>query len=138
MIRRIVASEEKPYRGCALTLAHEAGHFVLHHRGFKKAEHHHSRGGVLMSSGIQSARLDKQLVLNLNPQSVLRPSLWARSALTCCIDRLNSPSMSLKKSEMRVADSGSPGLNSRAREKKTPFVKKAEKKAESRTNVTWI
>lgn len=50
-----------------LTLAHEAGHFVLHHRGFKKAEHHHSRGGILMSSGIQSARLDRQLVLNLNP-----------------------------------------------------------------------
>ena len=50
-----------------LTLAHEAGHFMMHHRGFKKAEHHHSRGGILMSSGIQSARLDKQLVLNLNP-----------------------------------------------------------------------
>ena len=74
-----------------------------------------------MSSGIQSARLDKQLVLNLNPQSVLRPSLWARRALTCCIGRLNSPSMSLKKSEMRVADFGSPGLDSRAREKKRPL-----------------
>jgi hypothetical protein len=50
-----------------LTLAHEVGHFVLHHRGFKKAEHHHSREGILLSSGIQSARLDRQLVLNLNP-----------------------------------------------------------------------
>jgi hypothetical protein len=50
-----------------LTLAHEVAHFVLHHRGFKKAEHHHGRDRILMSSGIQSARFDKQLMLNLNP-----------------------------------------------------------------------
>ena len=50
-----------------LTLAHEVGHWVLHQRGFKHGEHHNNRDRILLSSAIQSARIDKQLVNHLNP-----------------------------------------------------------------------
>jgi hypothetical protein len=50
-----------------LTLAHEAAHYILEHRGFRNQSHHHDRPGILHSTGIQSARFDKQLINNLNP-----------------------------------------------------------------------
>jgi len=50
-----------------LTLAHEVAHYILQHRGFRNQSHHHKREGILHSTGIQSARFDKQLINNLNP-----------------------------------------------------------------------
>lgn len=47
-----------------LTLAHEIAHYLRNERGFTG---HHSRPNVLLSSGIQSLRLDKQLVMDINP-----------------------------------------------------------------------
>jgi hypothetical protein len=47
-----------------LTLAHEVAHHLRHARGFNG---HHDRPNVLLSTGIQSLRLDKQLVMDINP-----------------------------------------------------------------------
>jgi hypothetical protein len=48
----------------ALTLAHELAHHVQHTRS---ALGHHNREKILLSTGIQSPKLDKQLVADLNP-----------------------------------------------------------------------
>jgi hypothetical protein len=42
-------------------MAHEIGHF-LHHKRNIGGSGHHSRGGVLLSSGMESLSLDKDLV----------------------------------------------------------------------------
>lgn len=47
-----------------LTLAHELAHHLRYARGFTG---HHDRPNVLLSNGIQSLRLDKQLVMDINP-----------------------------------------------------------------------
>lgn len=47
-----------------VTLAHELAHYLRKERGFAG---HHDRPNVLLSSGIQSLRLDKQLVMDINP-----------------------------------------------------------------------
>jgi hypothetical protein len=47
-----------------LSMAHEILHYLRKERGFFG---HHDRPNVLLSSGIQSLRLDKQLVLDINP-----------------------------------------------------------------------
>jgi hypothetical protein len=46
-------------------MAHEVGHF-LHHKRNMPGSGHHSRNGVLLSSGRESLELDKQLVIDLN------------------------------------------------------------------------
>lgn len=46
-------------------MAHEAGHF-LHHKRKLGGSGHHDRGGILLSSGLESLALDKQLVTDLN------------------------------------------------------------------------
>jgi hypothetical protein len=46
-------------------MAHEVGHF-LHHKRNLPASGHHDRNGILLSSGMESLSLDKQLVINLN------------------------------------------------------------------------
>jgi hypothetical protein len=48
----------------ALTLAHELAHFVQHTRGYGG---HHDRENVLLSLGIQSSLIDKELLIQLNP-----------------------------------------------------------------------
>jgi hypothetical protein len=45
-------------------MAHEIAHYLRSERGFTG---HHDRPNVLLSSGIQSLRLDKQLVMDINP-----------------------------------------------------------------------
>lgn len=47
-----------------LTLAHEIAHYLRKERGLFG---HHDRANVLLSNGIQSLRLDKQLVMDMNP-----------------------------------------------------------------------
>ena len=47
-----------------LSLAHEIAHSLRKERGFFG---HHDRPNVLLSRGIQSLRLDKQLVMDINP-----------------------------------------------------------------------
>ena len=44
-------------------MAHEIGHF-LHHKRNMPGSGHHGRGGILLSSGMESLSLDKQLVTN--------------------------------------------------------------------------
>ncbi|WP_448149131.1 hypothetical protein [Labrys miyagiensis] len=46
-------------------MAHEVGHF-LHHKRNMPGSGHHDRGGILLSSGMESLSLDKQLVSDLN------------------------------------------------------------------------
>jgi hypothetical protein len=46
-------------------MAHEVGHF-LHHKRKHAGSGHHDRGGILLSSGMESLSLDKQLVSDLN------------------------------------------------------------------------
>jgi hypothetical protein len=46
-------------------VAHEVGHF-LHHKRNMPGSGHHSRKGILLSSGMESLSLDKQLVSNFN------------------------------------------------------------------------
>jgi hypothetical protein len=46
-------------------VAHEVGHF-LHHKRNMPGSGHHGRKGVLLSSGMESLSLDKQLVSNFN------------------------------------------------------------------------
>src|SRR5262249_50690213 len=46
-------------------MAHEIGHF-LHHKRNMPGSGHHDRSGFLLSSGMESLSLDKQLVTNLN------------------------------------------------------------------------
>lgn len=46
-------------------MAHEVGHF-LHHKRNMPGSGHHDRGGILLSSGMESLALDKQLVSDLN------------------------------------------------------------------------
>ena len=46
-------------------MAHEVGHF-LHHKRNLPGSGHHDRGGILLSTGLESLSLDKQLVSNLN------------------------------------------------------------------------
>jgi|GEM_PF-1859829 len=46
-------------------MAHEVGHF-LHHKRNMPGSGHHDRSGILLSSGMESLSLDKQLVSNLN------------------------------------------------------------------------
>jgi hypothetical protein len=46
-------------------VAHEVGHF-LHHKRNMPGSGHHSRGGILLSSGMESLSLDRQLVSNFN------------------------------------------------------------------------
>jgi hypothetical protein len=46
-------------------MAHEVGHF-LHHKRNMPGSGHHSRSGILLSSGMESLSLDKQLVTNFN------------------------------------------------------------------------
>ena len=46
-------------------MAHEVGHF-LHHKRNLPGSGHHERSGILLSSGMESLSLDKQLVSNLN------------------------------------------------------------------------
>jgi hypothetical protein len=46
-------------------MAHEVGHF-LHHKRNLPGSGHHDRSGILLSSGMESLSLDKQLVINLN------------------------------------------------------------------------
>jgi hypothetical protein len=46
-------------------VAHEVGHF-LHHKRSMPGSGHHSRKGILLSSGMESLSLDKQLVSNFN------------------------------------------------------------------------
>jgi len=46
-------------------MAHEVGHF-LHHKRKHAGSGHHDRSGILLSSGMESLSLDKQLVGDLN------------------------------------------------------------------------
>lgn len=46
-------------------MAHEVGHF-LHHKRNLPGSGHHDRSGILLSSGMESLSLDKQLVSDLN------------------------------------------------------------------------
>jgi hypothetical protein len=46
-------------------MAHEVGHF-LHHKRNMPGSGHHDRSGILLSSGMESLSLDKQLVSNFN------------------------------------------------------------------------
>jgi hypothetical protein len=46
-------------------MAHEVGHF-LHHKRNMPGSGHHDRNGILLSSGMESLALDKQLVANFN------------------------------------------------------------------------
>ena len=46
-------------------MAHKIGHF-LHHKRSMPGSGHHGRGGILLSSGMESLSLDKQLVSNFN------------------------------------------------------------------------
>ena len=46
-------------------MAHEVGHF-LHHKRNHPGSGHHDRSGILLSSGMESLSLDKQLVSDLN------------------------------------------------------------------------
>lgn len=46
-------------------MAHEVGHF-LHHKRKLGGSGHHDRGGILLSSGLESLSLDRQLVSDLN------------------------------------------------------------------------
>jgi hypothetical protein len=46
-------------------MAHEVGHFLHEKRNLPGG--HHDRNGLLLSSGLESLALDKQLVINLNP-----------------------------------------------------------------------
>ncbi|MGF6306226.1 hypothetical protein ABIB82_000354 [Bradyrhizobium sp. i1.8.4] len=46
-------------------MAHEVGHF-LHHKRNLPGSGHHARSGILLSSGMESLSLDKQLVSNFN------------------------------------------------------------------------
>jgi hypothetical protein len=46
-------------------MAHEVGHF-LHHKRKHSGSGHHDRSGILLSSGMESLSLDKQLVSDLN------------------------------------------------------------------------
>ncbi len=46
-------------------MAHEVGHF-LHHKRNIPGSGHHNRSGILLSSGMESLSLDKQLVTDLN------------------------------------------------------------------------
>lgn len=46
-------------------MAHEIGHF-LHHKRNMPGSGHHNRSGILLSSGMESLSLDKQLVTNFN------------------------------------------------------------------------
>jgi hypothetical protein len=46
-------------------MAHEVGHF-LHHKRNHPGSGHHDRNGILLSSGMESLSLDKQLVSDLN------------------------------------------------------------------------
>jgi hypothetical protein len=46
-------------------MAHEVGHF-LHHKRNLRGSGHHDRSGILLSSGMESLSLDKQLVSYLN------------------------------------------------------------------------
>ena len=46
-------------------MAHEVGHF-LHHKRNLPGSGHHDRSGILLSSGMESLSLDKQLVSNFN------------------------------------------------------------------------
>jgi hypothetical protein len=46
-------------------MAHEVGHF-LHHKRNMPGSGHHDRSGILLSSGMESLSLDKQLVSDLN------------------------------------------------------------------------
>ena len=46
-------------------MAHEVGHF-LHHERNLPGSGHHDRNGILLSSGMESLSLDKQLVSNFN------------------------------------------------------------------------
>lgn len=46
-------------------MAHEVGHF-LHHKRNLGGSGHHDRGGILLSSGLESLALDRQLVSDLN------------------------------------------------------------------------
>jgi len=46
-------------------MAHEVGHF-LHHKRNLAGSGHHNRSGILLSSGMESLSLDKQLVINFN------------------------------------------------------------------------
>jgi len=45
-------------------MAHEVGHF-LHHTRKHSGSGHHDRSGILLSSGMESLSLDKQLVSDL-------------------------------------------------------------------------
>ena len=47
-----------------LTMAHEILHYIRKERGFAG---HHDRQNVLLSNKIQSLRMDKQLVMDVNP-----------------------------------------------------------------------
>jgi len=46
-------------------MAHEVGHF-LHHKRNLPGSGHHDRSGILLSGGMESLSLDKQLVSNFN------------------------------------------------------------------------
>jgi hypothetical protein len=56
-----VAAYEDPF---LVTLAHEVAHFLTYDRGL--GMFHHARPNVLLSTGIESTRLDKPLVIQLN------------------------------------------------------------------------
>jgi hypothetical protein len=56
-----VAPDSDPF---LVTLAHEVAHFLTFEQ--VSAVFHHNRPDVLLSSGIQSSRLDKQLLLQVN------------------------------------------------------------------------
>ena len=47
-----------------LTMAHEILHYIRKERGFTG---HHDRQNILLSNKIQSLRMDKQLVMDVNP-----------------------------------------------------------------------
>lgn len=46
-------------------MAHEVAHF-LHHKRNQSGSGHHDRSNILLSSGMESLSLDKQIVINLN------------------------------------------------------------------------